>query len=66
MEQEEFEQLAGEQKLGEIYRSVEQTRKYLKWTFIATLIFFVLPLLGLGFILPRFIDMITGMSLGLF
>lgn len=43
-------------KIDEIYKSVEKTRKYLWWTMIATIAFFVLPLIGLMFVVPSFIS----------
>lgn len=47
---------AQQKKIEEIYVSVEKTRKYLWWTMIATIVFFVLPLIGLMFIVPSFIS----------
>jgi type IV secretory pathway component VirB8 len=47
---------AQQKKIDEIYTSVEKTRKYLWWTLIATVAFFVLPLIGLMFIVPSFIS----------
>lgn len=47
---------AQQKKIEEIYISVEKTRKYLWWTMIATVVFFVLPLVGLLFIVPSFIS----------
>ena len=38
---------------------LEKTRKYLLWTMIATIAFFVLPLVGLLFIVPSFISSYT-------
>jgi TRAP-type mannitol/chloroaromatic compound transport system permease small subunit len=46
-------------KIDAIYTSVEKTRKYLLWTMIATIAFFVLPLIGLIFIVPTFISSYT-------
>ncbi len=43
---------AQDQKLENIYISVEKTRKYFLWTMIGTIIMFVLPLLGLFFAIP--------------
>ena len=59
---------AQEQKLDAIYRSVEQTRKYFKWTLIATIVVIVLPAIGLVFAIPAFIRAISlssGAGLGL-
>ncbi len=47
---------AQDKKLDEIYRAAERTRKYLLWTFVITVIFIVLPALGLLFAVPQFIS----------
>lgn len=47
---------AQEQKLDAIFVSVEKTRKYFQWTLIATIITFVLPLIGIVAILPWFVN----------
>ena len=55
-----------EKKLDAIYRSVERTRKYFLWTLIITIVLIVLPLLGLFFIIPKFLSTLgTYSSLGL-
>ncbi len=46
-------------KLDAIYASTEKTRIYFKWTLIATLVAFVLPLLLALFVLPSFIASYT-------
>jgi hypothetical protein len=48
-----------EKKIDAIYQSVEQTRKYMKWTGIITLAVIVLPIIGLMFALPSFISTYT-------
>lgn len=50
---------AQEQKLDAIYVSVEKTRKYFQWTLIATIVMFVLPLIGIALILPWFVSTMT-------
>ncbi|MFZ1719761.1 MAG: hypothetical protein WAU28_00240 [Candidatus Moraniibacteriota bacterium] len=45
-----------DQKLDAIYISVEKTRKYFQWTLIATIVMFVLPLIGIAAILPWFVN----------
>lgn len=57
----EIKQLIEEQqkRIDEIYLSVEKTRKYLWWTMIATVAFFVLPLIGIAFVAPSFISSYT-------
>ena len=44
-----------EAKLDATFQAAEQSRKYLMWTTIVTVIFFVLPLVALTFVLPWFI-----------
>ncbi len=51
--------LEQDEKINEVYKSVEQTRKYLKWTFIVTIVFFVLPLFAIVMILP---SLMSGMT----
>ncbi len=43
------------EKLDAVYRSVEKTRKYFLWTLIITTVMFVLPLIGLAFVIPYFL-----------
>ncbi|PIR57762.1 MAG: hypothetical protein COU71_02310 [Parcubacteria group bacterium CG10_big_fil_rev_8_21_14_0_10_38_31] len=45
-----------DQKIDEIYKSVEKTRKYFLWTLIITLAVFILPLIALAFIVPSFLS----------
>ncbi|MDB5264993.1 MAG: hypothetical protein JWN64_564 [Parcubacteria group bacterium] len=47
------------QKLDAIYASVEKTRKYFLWTMVATVVAFVLPLVGLLFAVPSFLGSYT-------
>lgn len=54
-----------QKKIDEIYISVEKTRKYLYWTMIATIIFFVLPLLVLAIAVPALISTYTATLGGL-
>lgn len=58
---------AQEQKLDAIYRSVEKTRKYFKWTLIVTIVVMVVPAIGLIFAIPAFIrsvSLTSGVGLG--
>ncbi|HAV10943.1 MAG TPA: hypothetical protein DCX32_00125 [Candidatus Moranbacteria bacterium] len=41
-----------DQKLADIYRSIEKMRKYFLWTLVITIVTVVLPLLALAFIIP--------------
>ena len=47
-----------EAKLNAIFVSVEKTRKYFMWTLIITVITVVLPLIGLGIVIPLFVKSI--------
>jgi hypothetical protein len=47
---------AQEEKINQIYVSVEKTRKYFLWTMIITIIAFVLPLIGLMFAIPAMLN----------
>jgi hypothetical protein len=49
-----------EQKIDAIYFSVEKTRKYFLWTMIITIVVFVLPLIGLVFVIPSFVNNYVG------
>lgn len=61
MEQEIFKKIIEqEQKIEEIYRSVEKMRKYFLWTLIITAVVIILPLIGLLLVIPSFIDMYSG------
>lgn len=46
-------------KIDAIYESVEKTRKYFFWTMVITVALFVLPLLGLMFVIPSFLSSYT-------
>ena len=48
-----------DKKIDAIYISVEKTRKYFFWTMIITLVVFILPLLGLIFVVPSFLSNYT-------
>ncbi len=49
-----------EAKIDAIYISVEKTRKYILWTVIVTILMFVLPAIGLMFVIPAFINNFAG------
>jgi hypothetical protein len=48
-----------EQKIDAIWASVEKTRKYFLWTMIGTVVAFILPLIGIAFVIPSFISNYT-------
>lgn len=51
-----------EQKIDAIYVSVERTRKYILASLIVTVALIVLPLIGLVFAIPVFIDSVSTIS----
>ena len=60
MENEILERLKrSEEKIDEVYKSVEKMRKYFLWTLIISVLVIVLPLIVLGFVLPSFINTLT-------
>ena len=56
---------AQDELLEKIYISVEKTRKYFLWTLIATAVMFILPLIGLMFVIPQFLNTYTSTLNGL-
>lgn len=48
-----------EKKIDAIYISVEKTRKYFLWTLILSLVFFLLPLVGILFAIPFFLNSLS-------
>ncbi|MBI3634322.1 MAG: hypothetical protein HY228_01750 [Candidatus Yonathbacteria bacterium] len=60
MEQEILNRIQAQgELLQKMYVSVEKTRKYFMWTLIITLVVFILPLIGMIFVLPSFINTMT-------
>lgn len=60
--QEKFEEQ--NRKLNAIYESVEKTRKYFQLTFWITIALVVLPVIGLIFVIPLFMNTYVGMMSG--
>jgi len=56
MKLEEFNILENDRKLEAIFKSVEKTRKYIKWTVIASLVFILLPLIILPFLAANLLN----------
>ena len=54
-----------ESKIDAIYASVEKTRKYFLWTLIITIVLFIVPLIGLIFVIPSFLSTYTTSLQGL-
>lgn len=61
LEREIIQKLAEQaEELKGIKRSVEKTRRYLFWTFVISVLFIVLPLIGLILIIPQFLASYSG------
>lgn len=53
-------------KIEEIFISVEKMRKYFLWTLVISVAFIILPMIGLMFVVPQFLNTLnTASSLGL-
>ncbi len=52
-------------KINAIYKSVEQTRKLFLATLIITVLMFVIPAIGLVFIIPWFLSVMSSAYSGL-
>lgn len=50
---------AQDEKLEEIFKSVEKTRRYFLWTLIATAVTIFLPLIALIFAIPWFLNVMS-------
>ena len=47
------------EKADRAFHAAESTRKYLFWTGVVTVALLVLPMIGLAFVIPQFIDSYT-------
>ena len=54
-----------DQKIDAIYISVEKTRKYFFWTMMITLAVVILPVIGLLFAVPVFLNNYAGSLQGI-
>lgn len=61
----ENKKLNQEEKIDEIYKSVEKTRKYILTMFWVTVVAFILPLVALAFVIPYFLSTYMGSLEGL-
>jgi hypothetical protein len=48
-------------QLDAVYSSVERLRKFFMWTLIITAVMFILPLIGLLFLIPWYLNTIGGL-----
>ncbi len=61
MDQELLQRLVKlEEQTNAIFVSVEKTRRYFFWIMVLTVVFFVVPLIGLFFAVPMFLSSYTG------
>lgn len=66
MEQEILKKLNEQEiKIEAIWQSVEKTRKYFLFTMVASLLMFVLPIIGLIIIIPIFLSNLSSSMQGL-
>lgn len=49
-----------EKKIDELQRSIDKIRRIFLWIAIASVVLFVLPLLGLVFVIPQFLSIYSG------
>ncbi len=52
-----------DKKLNEIYKSVETTRKYFLVALIITVVAIIFPLIGLMFIIPKFLNIYANIGI---
>ena len=45
-----------EQKIDATYKEAHRTQLYMKWTGIITIAMIVLPLIGLAFVIPQYLN----------
>ncbi len=57
MEQQNAQQSL-EQKIDKLQKSIDKLNKIFKWTVIITIVLFVAPLIGLLFVIPKFMSSI--------
>jgi len=50
-----------EKKIDKLQRSIDRLNKIFLWTIIITVILFVLPLIGLVFVIPQFLSVYGGL-----
>jgi hypothetical protein len=53
---------AQDEKLEQIYVSVEKTRKYFLFTMVSTLVFFLVPIIGLMVAIPALMESLSTTS----
>ena len=53
-----------DKKLELIKQSVDEIRRYLFWTFVAGVITFILPLIGLAIVIPYYLNTLGSLQAG--
>ena len=65
MENEIFQKLnEHSEKLDKIFHSVERMRRYFLWTLIISVVFIILPLVGIALILPNYVNTLLSAGAG--
>jgi len=54
-----------EQKIDQMQKTLDQFKQYFKWTMILSIVFFVLPLIGIVIMLPMMFNTISSNYSGL-
>ena len=54
-----------DKKLDAIFKSTEKTRKYILWALILSVLLIILPLIGLAFVIPKFLSTFNYANFGL-
>jgi uncharacterized membrane protein len=54
-----------DEKLDEIISNIKRIKKVLFWKFIITLVLVILPIIGISFAIPKFLEALTNVNLGL-
>ncbi len=63
MEQEILRKVEENAKMLEaVYRSTEKIRKYFLWMLIIAIAFTVIPLIGLAFVIPSYLNTLNSLS----
>ncbi len=51
-----------EKKIDKLQHSIDRLNKIFLWTIIITAVLFVLPLIGLIFVIPQFLSIYSGLQ----
>jgi len=51
-----------ENKIDNVYITVEKTRKYIWWTMIVTIAVIIIPIIAIIFVIPSFLNSIVNIA----